>query len=83
MPAPERQSGRIFVQAGAFARPENAERVRTRIAMLGKTEVVRVKVNGVALWRVRVGPVAGEAAAHHLLSRVVARGYPDARVVDR
>src|SRR3954471_4025856 len=31
-------SGRIFVQAGAFAMPENAQRVRARIAALGNVQ---------------------------------------------
>lgn len=77
-----RSSGRIFIQAGAFAVPENAQRVRTRIASLASTEVVRALVNGAALYRVRLGPVASEADAKRLLSRVVDSGYPGARVVD-
>jgi rare lipoprotein A len=72
---------RIFVQAGAFAVPENAQRVRARIAVLGSAEVVRATVNGAALYRVRLGPVASEAAARRLLTRVVDSGYPGARLV--
>jgi rare lipoprotein A len=75
-------SGRIFIQAGAFAVPENAQRVRMRVAALGNTEVLRTTLNGTALYRVRVGPVASEAEARRLLHRVVDSGYPEARVVD-
>jgi peptidoglycan lytic transglycosylase len=74
-------SGRIFVQAGAFAMPENAQRVRARIAALGNVQVVPAQVNGTALYRVRVGPFANEAEADRLLSKVVGSGYPTARVV--
>jgi len=76
-----RSSGRIFVQAGTFAVPENAQRVRARIAALGSVEIVRTASNGTNLYRVRLGPVASEAAAARLLGKVVDCGYPGARVV--
>jgi len=78
---PVGNAGRIFVQAGTFAVPENAQRVRTRIAALGSIEIVRTAANGRDLYQVRVGPVASEAAAARLLSKVVESGYPGARVV--
>jgi rare lipoprotein A len=74
-------SGRIFIQAGAFAMPENAQRVRARIAVLGNAQVVPAQVNGTALYRVRVGPFANEAEADRLLSKIVGSGYPTARIV--
>ena len=74
-------SGRIFVQAGAFAVPENAQRVRAKIAALGNAQVVPAQVNGSALYRVRVGPVTNEAEADRLLSKVVGSGYATARIV--
>ncbi|MGE5268169.1 MAG: septal ring lytic transglycosylase RlpA family protein [Thiohalocapsa sp.] len=79
--AAARRSGRIFVQAGAFAMPENAQRVRARIASLGHVEVVPMRSGGGPLYRVRVGPVTSEAEAAQLLRRVVENGYPGARVV--
>ena len=81
-PAPAKNSGRIFVQAGAFAVPENAQRVRARIAILGSVEILSPRARGSALYRVRLGPVASEAAAARLLSKVVGSGYPDARVIN-
>ncbi|MBV9583338.1 MAG: septal ring lytic transglycosylase RlpA family protein, partial [Alphaproteobacteria bacterium] len=74
-------SGRIFIQAGAFAVPENAQRVRARIAALGNVQVVPAEVNGNALYRVRLGPVANETEADRLLNKVVGSGYPTARIV--
>jgi rare lipoprotein A len=73
-------SSRLFVQAGAFAVPANAQRVGARIATLGKVEIVQSR-SGAALYRVRVGPVTSEAAATRLLRKVVDSGYPGARVV--
>ncbi len=81
MPAPARNSGRIFVQAGTFAVPANAQRVRARIAVLGSVEIVPTTAHGTGLYRVRLGPVASEAAAARLLGKVVDSGYPGARVV--
>jgi rare lipoprotein A len=78
---PVSTSGRIFVQAGAFAIPENAQRVRARIAALGNVQVVPAEVNGSALYRVRLGPVTNGAEADRLLSKVVGSGYPTARIV--
>jgi len=74
-------SGRIFVQAGAFAMPENAQRVRARIASLGNIQVVQTVVNGTPVYRVRLGPVANATEADRLLGKVVGNGYPTARVV--
>ena len=79
--SPISTSGRIFVQAGAFAMPENAQRVRARIAVLGNVQVVPAEVNGAALYRVRLGPVTSGAEADRLLSKVVGSGYPTARIV--
>ncbi len=81
VPAAARSSGRIFVQAGTFAVPANAQRVRARIAALGNAEIVPAAAHGAGLYRVRLGPVASEAAAARLLSKVVDSGYPGARVV--
>jgi rare lipoprotein A len=72
-------SARIFVQAGAFAVPENAQRVRARIAALGPAEIVPGGAGG--LYRVRLGPLPSEAAAARLLSKVVDSGFPGARIV--
>ncbi len=81
-PAPARKPERIFVQAGTFAVPENAQRVRARLAALGGVDIVRGTAgSGGALYRVRVGPVASEAEAARLLHQVVDHGYPGARVV--
>jgi rare lipoprotein A len=74
-------SGRIFIQAGAFAVPENAQRVRARISALGNAQVVPAEVNGTALYRVRLGPVANDTEADRLLNKVVVSGYPTARIV--
>ena len=79
--APAKNPRRIFIQAGAFAVPENAQRVRARIASLGSVKIVPPAGNGGALYRVRLGPVGSEAEAARLLGRVIGSGYSGARVI--
>lgn len=79
--AAAKRSARIFVQAGAFAVPENARRVGARIATLGSVEIIPAASHGSGLYRVRLGPVGSTAEAERLLHKVVERGYPGARVV--
>jgi rare lipoprotein A len=73
--------GRIYIQAGAFSMRGNARRVQSRIARLGSVEVTTASVNGIELYRVRLGPVTSAAQADRLLARVVNSGYPEARIV--
>lgn len=75
-------SGRIYVQAGAFSRRDNAQRVGSRIARLGSVQVTAASINGVEMYRVRLGPLDNAQQADRLLARVVDRGYPAARIVN-
>ena len=77
--APE--AGRIFVQAGAFAVRENAQRVQSRIAPLGSAEIVPAPVGGGELYRVRLGPFRSRAEASQWLARILNSGYSQARIV--
>jgi rare lipoprotein A len=76
-----RGPARVFIQAGAFARRDNAERVQSRMAHWGGVQVMPSRINGVAMYRVRLGPFASEAQAARLLTRIVSEGYPGARIV--
>ena len=71
----------IYVQAGAFSQFDNANRARAILSQVGDVKVSQVLVNGVDLFRVRVGPVANVAEADMLLERMVGVGYPDARII--
>ncbi|MGH7031141.1 MAG: septal ring lytic transglycosylase RlpA family protein [Stellaceae bacterium] len=74
-------SGRLYIQAGAFSMRENARRVQSRIAPLGSVRVMTAAVNGIEVYRVRLGPVASKEQADRLLQSVVSSGYPAARIV--
>jgi rare lipoprotein A len=72
---------RIYIQAGAFARAENALNVKSRLDAIGPVVVAAVRVNGVNLYRVRLGPIDHVEQADKLLDRVVGTGLNDARIV--
>lgn len=74
-------SGQLYIQAGAFSMPDNARRVQSRIARLGKVRVMTAAVNGLEVFRVRLGPVVSREQADRLLHSVVNSGCPGARIV--
>lgn len=71
----------IYIQAGAFASQENANRVRDALADLGGVAITPVSTTGQRLFRVRLGPLAGVDDADAALERVTKRGYPGSRIV--
>ena len=79
--ASEARTERFFIQAGAFSRWDSAERVKSHIAGLGNVQVTSAVVNGVAMYRVRIGPFASDQQARRLLVRIVDSGYRGARIV--
>ncbi len=83
-PAAARLPPRLYVQAGAFAQPENAERLRARLAeALGMPVFVQrgADDDGRRWLRVRIGPVASVEEADRLSARLAVYGVPDALIV--
>lgn len=78
---PVNQLTRIFVQAGAYSNFSNANRVRAVLSSIGSVKVSPILINGIDLFRVRVGPVKSVAQADHILEQVIAAGYTDARTI--
>jgi len=71
----------VYIQAGAFANFENANRVRARLINIGPVKISPVLINDVDLFRVRVGPMASIEEADQMLERVIEAGYTDARTL--
>ncbi|MDP9195989.1 MAG: septal ring lytic transglycosylase RlpA family protein [Pseudomonadota bacterium] len=71
----------IWIQAGAFSIPENATRLKEKLAAIGATVISPVTVGEAQLHRVRVGPVADVAKADEVLDRVISMGLNGARIV--
>jgi rare lipoprotein A len=72
----------LYVQAGAFAEEQNAQRLleRLRAAGLASAFIVSPLVNKSHLYRVRLGPVATVAEFDHLATRLQSLGIADARL---
>ena len=72
----------LYVQAGAFADPENAQRAVARLQAAGLSNAAAVSpLSGrTRLFRVRLGPVHSVAEFDELAARLAALGFPDARL---
>ncbi|MTJ80516.1 MAG: septal ring lytic transglycosylase RlpA family protein [Telmatospirillum sp.] len=71
----------MFIQAGAFARYDNANRLSAALSGMGKASITQVVTKAGTLFRVRLGPVSDLDAADALLEKVISSGYPDAKIV--
>lgn len=71
----------LFVQAGAFIDRERADRLRQRLSGIGGAMVVGATVGEKRFYRVRIGPLATVADGDRMLDRVIAAGFPQARLV--
>ena len=71
----------FFVQAGAYARTEDAEQQRARLAMMGLTaRVTEREQSGRTVYRVRLGPFDGRDEAEDQQGKLSAAGI-DANLV--
>ncbi len=71
----------IYIQAGAFADPENARRLKAELVRFGAASTAQTKIDDRLIYRVRVGPMVTVDDAEALRDRLVAAGYSDARLV--
>jgi rare lipoprotein A len=71
----------MFVQAGAFTNVANANRLRTKLASFGRSQVIPAVIGNQRFYRVRVGPIASLTQADATLARIVAAGHPEARII--
>ncbi len=72
----------LYVQAGAFADQQNAQRLlaRLRAAGLERAFIALPLASGAHLYRVRLGPVDSVAQFDEFTARLNALGIPDARL---
>jgi rare lipoprotein A len=72
----------LFVQAGAFGDPANAQRLaqRLRSGAYGNVFVRADQIAGRRMYRVRIGPVPNVAAFDRVLSALERDGVPDAHL---
>lgn len=80
-PTPAADPFNYFVQAGAFARPEDAEQQRARLAMMGyEAKVTEREQSGRTVYRVRIGPFPAKDAADGAKDKLAAAGVDSALV---
>jgi rare lipoprotein A len=72
----------IYLQVGAFADADNADRLaqRLRQANLGAVQVSETMINGRRVRRVRVGPLASVDRADQVTARIEGMGLPRPQV---
>lgn len=73
--------GSLYVEIASFSHAEYAALLQGRLASIGAQVVLDYNAPRDASYRVRVGPLAGTAAADATLARVIAAGQGDARIV--
>jgi len=71
----------IWVQVGSFESRDNARRLSERMRSFGPSRMQEAMVAGRTFYRVRIGPMANVTAADPVLERVIASGYPGARII--
>ncbi|MBI2234844.1 MAG: septal ring lytic transglycosylase RlpA family protein [Micavibrio aeruginosavorus] len=71
----------IYVQAGAFTVPDNANRLAAQLGQIAATSVHQAFIDGKTFYRVRVGPAPTVEAADRLLAQVVAAGQDKAIII--
>lgn len=71
----------LYIQAGAYADPENARRIVARLSRLGEARIFPTTIDGRNLHRVRLGPIGSLHDATALLERVIAAGHAEARLI--
>ena len=72
---------RMYVQAGTFARYDNANRLRARLSVLGPTRILAVTNDKQQLFRVRVGPIKNLKHADGILEQVIGAGLTNAQII--
>ena len=77
----EEPASAIYIQAGAFAEADNAQSASQRLATIDDVQIYRVIANGVPYYRVRLGPYTSLESAGDMRYRVMAAGFPEARIV--
>ena len=71
-----------FVQAGTFADPDNAERLRQEFVNIGPVQVAELMGNDGPVYRMRVGPFDNLNDAQVALNQVHGYGLPDAHLLE-
>lgn len=75
------RSTAIYVQAGAFLQPNNAQQLRDKLSRYGRAFVTTAKIDNQTFYRVRVGPLKDVNEADIVLDQIIASGQTGARII--
>ncbi len=75
------KNAQIYIQAGAFANGNNATKMKAKLDPLGPVVVSGARVNGLDIYRVRIGPIATVEEADAVLTKTQGVGVGDAKIV--
>jgi rare lipoprotein A len=75
------ETRQLYVQAGAFASRENADRLKAQLSDADGLFISQAEHDGKPLYRVRSGPYDDLEAANAALARLTGLGNNDARIV--
>jgi rare lipoprotein A len=71
----------LYVQAGSFSNPANAQSLADKLRPFGPAQVYPTQVNGQPFYRVRLGPIERVNQADSMLARIGSAGYKQAIIV--
>lgn len=72
---------RLFVQAASFSKATSARKLQSKLSDIGSADVYRALIDGRQFYRVRIGPMNDVVDADRVLEKVIARGFPGARII--
>ncbi|MBN2886120.1 MAG: septal ring lytic transglycosylase RlpA family protein [Chromatiaceae bacterium] len=77
------ESGQLFLQVGAFGDPNNAERLRERLTdrLSDPVQIENSERNGLALYKVRIGPLGSRLDADRLSEELTNLGVGGMQLV--
>lgn len=70
-----------YIQVGAFANPDNANRVKDELLDISASQIYIVEKDGSKLHRVRIGPFETREDASELLDKLSVKGYGDSKII--
>jgi rare lipoprotein A len=70
-----------YVQLGAFADPENVDRIKEGLSEAGPMQMAEISGNAGTIYKLRLGPLRSAEAAQFALNQALSFGLPDAEVI--
>lgn len=70
-----------YIQVGAFANPDNANRVKDELSQISDSQIYIIEKDGSKLHRVRIGPFESREDAAGLLDKLSEKGYGDSKII--